>query len=126
MNIDDLTIKQAKELFSMFEAKNRNNQAGGLNTFVGKKVIIRTYSAGVFFGKLEEKADKEVILSSARRLWYWKTANDGVSLSDLAAGGVSEETKVCEPVDIWLEAIEIIPCSDNCIKSIESKPIYKI
>ena len=125
MNIDDLTIKQAKELSSMFGANNKNNQAGGLNTFVGKKVIIRTYSAGVFFGKLEEKAGKEVILSEARMLWYWETANGGISLSDLAVGGASDETKACEPVDIWLEAIEIIPCSDKCINSFESKPIYK-
>lgn len=124
MNIDDLTIKQAKELASIFGASNKNDQVG-LNAFVGKKVIIRTYSAGVLFGKLEEKAGKEVILSEARRLWHWKTANDGISLSDLAAGGASDETKACEPVDIWLEAIEIIPCSDKCIKSIESKPIYK-
>lgn len=125
MNIDDLTLKQAKELASIFGASNKNDQASGLNAFIGKKVIIRTYSAGVFFGKLEEKAGKEVILSDARRLWYWKTANNGISLSDLAAGGASDETKACEPVDIWLEAIEIIPCSDQCIESIESKSIYK-
>jgi len=128
MNINDLTIGQVKELSSLLAigtGSTKNEQNIGLNKFVGKKVIIRTYSAGVFFGELKEKAGKEVILSEARRLWYWQTADNGISLSDVATGGVSKETKACAPVDIWLEAIEIIPCSDLCIKSIEKMPIYK-
>ena len=34
-------------------------------------VIVRTYSAGVFAGTLESRKGKEVVLSAARRLWYW-------------------------------------------------------
>ena len=51
-----------------------------------KYVIVRTYSAGVFAGTLESKEGKEVILSNARRLWYWKGA---ASLSQLAMEGVT-------------------------------------
>lgn len=43
MNINDLTIGQAKGLVSLFTAK----ETGPLNTMVGQKVIVRTYSAGV-------------------------------------------------------------------------------
>jgi hypothetical protein len=129
MNIDDLTLGQIKQLKCLFGSDNKPNhssdQAGGLNCFIGKKVIIRTYSAGVFFGTLIEKAGKEVILNAARRLWYWDTADKGISLSDVAIGGIGKETKACAAVDIWLEAIEIIPCSDIAIKSIESTSVYK-
>lgn len=129
MNIDELTLGQIKQLKSLFgdefKTTQVNDQAGGLNCFIGKKVIIRTYSAGVFFGTLVEKAGKEIILNAARRLWYWETADKGISLSDVAIGGIGKGTKACAAVDIWLEAIEIIPCSDIAIKSIESTSVYK-
>jgi len=125
MNINDLTIGQAKELANLFGNKE-STSLQSLNCFIGKKVIIRTYSAGVHFGTLTEKVGKEVILKDSRRLYYWKTKNNGISLSDIAIGGIDKDSKLCEPVDIWLEAIEIIPCSDECIKSIEKQPIYKV
>jgi cell division GTPase FtsZ len=91
-----------------------------LNTMIGKKVIIRTYSAGVHFGTLVEKAGNEVILKNARRLYYWVTANGGLSLSEVAKFGVKSTSKICTSVDlIWLEAIEIIPCTKQSIENIE-------
>ena len=54
MNINDLTIGQARELANMFGS----NQQQGLNDQVGEYVIIRTYSAGVWFGKLEKKVSR--------------------------------------------------------------------
>lgn len=127
MDIDNLTIGQAKELANLFgnKASVSVDQFGSLNCFIGKKVIIRTYAAGVFFGTLIQKAGKEVILNAARRLWYWDTADNGISLSDVAIGGIGKGTKACAAVDIWLEAIEIIPCSDIAIKSIELTSVYK-
>jgi hypothetical protein len=99
----------------------------GLNSLVGKKVIIRTYSAGVHYGEIAEKDGKEVILKNSRRLWYWVTANKGISLSEVANGGIAENSKICEAVPlIWLEAIEIIICSEEAIKSIEGKNDYKV
>ena len=118
MNIDNLTIGEAKQLASMFGNAQTNNE--GLNNMVGKKVIVRTYSAGVWFGKVEEKAGNEVIISKARRLWYWKASKE-ISLSSVALYGLDlKESKVCAPVDsVWLEAIELIPCTDAAIKNIE-------
>ena len=34
---------------------------------IGKQVIVRTYSAGVHFGRLVERDGKEVVLNDARR-----------------------------------------------------------
>jgi len=86
---------------------------------IGKKVIIRTYSAGVWFGTLEKKQGREVILSSGRRMWRWWAA-ESISLSAVALYGILEkESKICAPVDsVWLEAIEIIPCSEKSCESI--------
>ena len=118
MNIDDLTLKQIKEINSLIGGNNTSNT---LNSMMGKYVIIRTYSAGVHFGLLSEKAGSEVILENARRLYYWKT-NGGISLSEVANTGLHDDSKVCSKVDqIWLDAIEIIPCSLDSIASIQEK-----
>lgn len=93
---------------------------------IGKKVIIRTYSAGVWFGELEQKSGNEVILKDARRMWKW-WAKEGISLSACALYGVKHDgSKIIEAVDsVWLEAIEIIPCTDTAIQSLEGAPYVK-
>jgi len=125
VNINELTIGEAKELAKLFGSASQSTNLG-INSLVGKKVIIRTFSAGVHYGELSEKDGKEVILKNARRLWYWKTTNKGISLSEVANNGLAKDSKVCEPVDfIWLEAVEIIPCTKESIKNIEAQDVYK-
>jgi len=89
-------------------------------------VIVRTYSAGVFAGKLEKRTGQEVVLSFARRLWYWKGA---ASLSQLAVDGVSDPDNCkfrCEVEEIVLtQAIEIIPCTKTAQQSIKRVKIWK-
>lgn len=125
MNIDDLTFGQIKEINSLLFA-GKEKKTEGLNCMIGKKVIIRTYSAGVWFGFLEQKDGNEVILRNARRMWSW-WAKEGISLSAVSVHGIKhDKSKIAEAVDaVWLEAIEIIPCTDNAINSIESAPNAK-
>ena len=125
LNIDDLTLGQIKQLKSLFGTSEATAIEGGINSMIGKKVIVRTYSSGVHFGELVEKSGKEVILKNARRLWYWKTTNNGISLSEVALSGLHKDSKVCAPVENWLEAIEIIPCTKEAIKNIEACNEYK-
>ena len=127
MNIKDLTIGQAKELAAMFGNKStESTESTGLNCMIGKKVIIRTYSAGVWFGELGQKDRNEVILLNARRMWTW-WAKEGISLSSVAVHGIKkDQSKIAEAVDsVWLEAIEIIPCTETAINIIESAPNAK-
>lgn len=123
MNINDLTIGQAKELVGIFT--NTSSQIG-INTMIGKEVIVRTYAAGVWFGELTEKSGAEVILKNARRLWRWKAA-ESISLSAVALHGVDQsESKIVESVaEQWLEAIEITPCTVKSIESLEGAPNVK-
>ena len=119
MDINDLTIGQAKELASMFGSKD--TKSSGLNSMVGKKVIVRTYSAGVWFGTVSEKCDNEVILTDARRMYQW-WAKESISLSAVAIYGLKKDkSKIIEAVpSVWLQPIEIIPCSNLAIQDLES------
>lgn len=124
MDINSLTIGEAKELAKIFCAGD--DVPRGLNSMIGKKVIIRTYTAGVHFGELIEKYGEEVILKNSRRLWYWKTVASGISLSEVSINGVHSDSKICAAVPLlWLQAIEIIPCSDGAIKNLESADVYR-
>ena len=116
MDIKDLTLRQVEELKAMFGSGCNE----GLADMVGQKVIIRTYSAGVWFGEIEKKAGDEVIVKNARRLWQWKT-KQSISLSAVAVYGVDDsECRFAPAVErIWLQAIELIPCTKDAIKSIE-------
>lgn len=92
----------------------------------GKKVIIRSDRAGVFFGTLAEKDGNEVTMTNVRRIWYWDGA---ASLSQLAVEGTNAPDKckftVTVPRMTILGVIEIIECSDEAIKSIEGVPEWK-
>ena len=91
-----------------------------------KKVIIRADRAGVFFGTLKEKNGTEVTLTNCRRLWYWDGA---ASISQLAVDGTTKPTScqftVYAPEITILGVIEIIPCTDKAIKSIEGVKEWK-
>ena len=91
-----------------------------------KKVIIRADRAGVFFGTLKDRNGTEATLIDCRRLWYWDGA---ASLSQLAIDGTcrADECKftVTVPEITILGVIEIIPCTDKAIKSIEGVPEWK-
>lgn len=76
---------------------------------IGKEVIIRTYSAGVHVGTIVSREGKEVVLSNARRIWYWKGA---FTLNAIATSGLDRKNSrisVSVPEILLTEAIEIIP-----------------
>lgn len=118
MNINDLTIGQAKELAGLFSNQQVSSH-DGIQFGIGKNVIIRTYSAGVWCGTLSQKSGNEVILTNARRLWRWCAA-ESISLSGVANFGIIEaKSQIAPKVDgVWLEAIEIIPTTAKAEKSI--------
>lgn len=104
------------------------NTRGNLDDFaIGEYVIIRTYSAGVWCGKLAKKAGNEVILKDARRMWQWWCA-ESISLSSVVKYGIRrDKSKICAAVDeVWLEAIEILPIRDPLVRdSIMEAPIVQ-
>lgn len=124
MNINEMTIGQAKEIASMFpqslEPRQRIAAQSDLDGFsIGQTVIIRTYSAGVWFGTLDQKAGNEVILKNARRMWLWK-CKKSISLSGVVKHGIDQkESKIAPAIEyVWLEAIEIMPIKGEAAQSI--------
>ena len=93
---------------------------------LNKKVIMRADRAGVFYGTIVRKDGNEVELKDCRRIWYWDGA---ASLSEIAVSGVKHETsKITVTVEsiVILGVIEIITCTEESIKNIESAPVWKI
>ena len=93
---------------------------------IGKVCMVRTYSAGVFLGTLKSKEGKEVVLTDARRMWYWDGA---ASLSQLATEGTSKPKNCKFPAPVGevllTEAIEIIPATEAAIASIAAVKEWK-
>ena len=87
---------------------------------IGQYVIVRTYSAGCFAGILTSKHGKEVVMSNARRLWYWAGA---ASLSQLAIDGTNRPSDCKFPAPVaqitLTEAIEILTTTLAARASIE-------
>jgi len=90
-------------------------------------VVVRTHSAGVHIGEIEEKKDKEIILKNTRRIYSWSGA---CSLSQLALDGVANPEKCQFSVVIQRNTIkdwiEIIPCTIKAFRNLQSVPIWKI
>lgn len=88
-------------------------------------VIVRTYSAGVFAGHLQSRNGREVIMTNARRLWYWAGA---ASLSQLAMEGVKKPKECKFPCAVdrveLLEAVEILDVTPEAKASIEGVPVW--
>lgn len=117
MNINDLTIGQAKELSEMF---GKSNESKIDNKMIGKYVIVRCRDAGVHTGYLESYNGREAVLTESRRLWYWKPANNQKYLSGVATAGLDESSKVGAKLDrIHLtETCEIIQVNKEAVLSI--------
>ena len=118
MNIDELTIGQAKELASMFGGNSQPLDNG----MIGKYVIVRCRDAGVHSGILESHDGRECVLTESRRLWYWKAAK-GAFLSSVAVDGVGSDSKIGKEVPrIHLtENCEIIECTKDSQETIRGQ-----
>lgn len=89
-----------------------------MKDYIGKKVLVRSYDAGVYFGTLETMKGDVVKISQARNIWRWKgasclsqVANEGIK--DGSVGPVVSSmviTRVCQ----------VMPLTDAAIINLES------
>lgn len=89
------------------------------------KYIIRGDRSGVFYGEIAERNGQEVTIRNCRRLWYWDGA---ASLSQLAKDGTRrpKNCKFTVTVDelVVLDAIELIPCTEDAERSIDGVSVW--
>jgi hypothetical protein len=114
MNIDDITIKQARELANMFAAPTPIKAA------TERPVIVRSRDAGCIYGYLLGYEGSTVHLRDARQMWSW-TAAEGGTLLDCATYGV-RAGKFSTPARhvIVIGACAIIDVSAKALPSLES------
>ena len=89
-----------------------------------QKYIIRCDRAGVFYGEIAERRGSEADLVNARRIWKWEGAN---TLTDIAIDGVAGTSKITNPASLTvLGVIEVIPCTEKAVASLDSVPVWTL
>lgn len=82
---------------------------------LGRRCLIRTYSAGVHIGDVVHAEGMEVKLDNALRLWKWE--GGGLSLSAVANNGI-KGGRLNRTGEVFLtNAIEFIPTTEIAEKS---------
>ena len=88
--------------------------------------IVRGDRSGVFAGEIESRNGQEVKMRNVRRLWYWDGA---CSISELALSGTQKPDKckftvVVDEITL-IDAIEIIPTTEEAEKSIKGVKVWR-
>lgn len=88
--------------------------------------IVRCDKAGVFFGKIKERSETEVVMTDVRKLWYWDGA---AAVEQLAVDGTKRPVQCQFTVTVdemtIMNPIQIIPCTDKAVKSIKAVKEWK-
>jgi hypothetical protein len=92
--------------------------------------IIRTHSAGVWFGNIKSLNGSIAVVTNARRLWYWSGA---ASLSQLAVEGTKRPNDckftvtITDEDGVYLpQVIEVLPCTEVAVENINAVKEWKI
>lgn len=86
MDIDNLTLGEIKKLKCLF---NNNSQIIQSHPMLGKRCLVRTYSAGVHIGDvtwINPNNSMDCKLENSLRLWKWE--GGGLSLSAITKNGI--------------------------------------
>lgn len=118
----NLKIKDVLKLLSFLQTDGTD---GLYEKFIGKKVIVRTYADGVYFGELIERAGNEALLKNVRNIHYWKGA---FTLNEISETGVGEGSRLSIAKDFRLTkgVVAIIPCSKKAIENLTNFKSYEI
>ena len=129
-NINEMTIgeakkaleeskKQVEELSELFnQSVELNNGVSKHHPMLGRRCLIRTYSAGVHIGDvvyINPENSMEIKLENSLRLWKWE--GGGLSLSAVANNGI-KGGRLNKTGEVYLtNAIEIIPTKEEAEKT---------
>jgi hypothetical protein len=120
MNISNETEQML--IMKLLGLSGDTEAAAPTSPFIGQRVMVRTYSAGVHFGTLKSKNGQNAVLENAHRVYYWAKA---CSLSQLAMEGDKdiENSKISMAVSsIELDqVIEVIPLGSGVFEQLTSK-----
>ena len=127
IDIESLTIKQARELAAILSTMGIGQAAGAPTTTpgdlaperIGKVVLVRSRGSGVWVGTLTARstsaAGHSVSLTNARRIWSWTGAAE---CSQLALTGPKDGKIGATSAPVVHEILEEHAASDACVSAI--------
>jgi len=120
MNIDDLTIGQAKELSSLFGAGKSASTSRIYDSIIGEYVIVRSRNEGVNAGVVVAADETGIILADARRLHAHTPADESLSWYEgVALSGLSSDSRASAAVGKGIiEDYSWTKCTSQAEKSI--------
>ena len=132
MNIDELTIGQAKELAAQFTSVAPNSTTvtnvqcaeSVPHLMVGKHCVVRTYSDGVHVGIVAYARGTEAMLVNSRRIYDWKGA---FTLSEVSQNGIRSDSRLAMPVpeQYLTQVISFAPTTQKARDSYDACPVGK-
>lgn len=91
-----------------------------------QKYIVRTNLAGVFYGNIAEVDKDSVTMTNVRKVFYWDGA---CAAEELALNGTAKprNCKLTVTIDEMqiAEPIQIIPCTNKAIDSLDGVAVWK-
>lgn len=106
MDIKEMKLGDVLKISDMFNGEKKETEKQ-VHPMLGKRCLIRTYSAGVHIGDVVYANEMEVKLENALRLWKWE--GGGLSLSAVANNGI-KGGRLNRTGEVYLtNAIEFIP-----------------
>ena len=93
-----------------------------VKNLIGKKVLVRSYDAGVYFGTLTEMEGEQVAMADVRNIWHWTGAS---CLSQIANDGITGD-KVSPVVASMVvnRVCQVIPLTEKAIENLENQPVW--
>lgn len=94
-----------------------------MQDYVGQEVLVRSYDAGVYFGKLVSVGQEQVKLENVRNIWSWEGAS---SLSQIANDGIGGG-KVTQSVPSMVinRVCQMMPLSDKARENLKDQRAWK-
>ena len=97
-----------------------------MGTNSNQKFIVRCSRAGVFYGEIACRNGQEVAMANVRQIWYWDGA---AALMQLSSEGTKRASNCKFTVEVKslvvTQVIEIIPCTEKAMKSIDSVEVWR-
>lgn len=93
-----------------------------MEEYIGKKVLVRAYGAGVYFGTLEWIEGETAKLTNVRNIWHWTGAS---CLSQIANEGVTGDKIGPVVSSMVLSRVgQVFPLTDKAIINLEGQIVW--
>ena len=118
IDINSLTIGQAKELAAFF--KKESDKPSLHSRHIGKYVLVRSRNEGINAGFVVAADETGIVLSEARRIWYHRPADTTSWYEGVANSGLRSDSKISAAVQekVIIEDYSITLCTESATESI--------